>query len=84
MNKKLCPKCYLEMNENPVLNALSHDGKTEICTTCGQIESLEAVGAYAQAEGLRVNQRRIQAVIYGLDENQNPKLPKKAVEKRGE
>jgi len=64
------------MNIDDALNALSHDGKTIICTTCGQIESLEKLGAHAQAYGLKINQRRIQAAIYGLDKNGNPKLPK--------
>lgn len=73
--KKLCPRCKLSMKDNPVLNARSHNGKLEICTTCGQIESLEALGISDQAEGLRVGQKRSQAAIYGLDEKGEPKLP---------
>ena len=73
---KLCPRCKLEMNDDPALNARSHKENIEVCTMCGQIESLEAVGAYAQAYGLKTNQRRVQAAIYGLDEKGNPKLPK--------
>lgn len=64
------------MNKNPALNAISHDGKTKICSICGQIESLEKMGAIGQAEGLRIGQRRSQAALYGLDEKGNPKLPK--------
>ena len=75
MVKKNCPRCHLpEMNEDDTLNALSHDGKTYICTTCGQIESLERFSP-DRAEGLRIGQRRTQAALYGLDEKGNPKLP---------
>ena len=76
---KLCPRCYLPMPSEDVLNCLSHDGKTVICSTCGQIESLEKLYP-ARAEGLRIGQIRAQAAIYGLDKNGNPKLPKKKEE----
>jgi len=76
MSDKICPRCKLDMNVNSALNALSHDGKTEICTMCGQIESLEKLGAYANVEGLRIQQRRLQGVKYGVDKNGDPKLPK--------
>jgi len=64
------------MNPNSALNALSHDGKTEICTMCAQIESLEKFSP-ERAYGLKTSQRRMQAAKYGLDEKGNPKLPKK-------
>jgi hypothetical protein len=64
------------MNDDDVLNALSHDGKTVICTTCGQIESYEAMGLFDMVYGLKTGQRRSQAALYGLDEKGNPKLPK--------
>ena len=76
---KLCPRCKLEMSENPALNAVSHDGKTEICTLCGQIESLEKF-ATDRAYGLKVGQKRMQAAKYGLDEKGEPKLPRCAEE----
>lgn len=63
------------MPKDEVLNALSHDGKTVICSTCGRIESLERMGAMGQAEGLKIGQRRTQAAIYGLDKDGKPKLP---------
>lgn len=71
---KLCPRCRLEMKDDPVLNAVSHDGKTEICSLCGLIESLEKL-APDRAYGLKVGQKRMQAAIYGLDEKGEPKLP---------
>lgn len=73
---RLCPRCFLEMPNEDVLCSLSHDAKTVICTTCGQIESLERF-APDLAEGLRIGQKRTQAAMYGLDEDGNPKLPKK-------
>jgi len=63
------------MSEDSALNAVSHDGKTEICSMCGQIESLEKI-APDRAYGLKVSQKRMQAAKYGLDEKGNPKLPK--------
>lgn len=74
-DEKLCPRCKLPaLHEDNALNALSHDGKTMICTTCGQIESYEKSAPHL-AEGLKVGQRRSQAALYGLDESGNPKLP---------
>ena len=74
---KNCPRCHLpELEDEEVLNALSHDGKTYICSTCGKIESLEKLGQEGIAYGLRLGQRRAQAALYGLDENREPKLPK--------
>lgn len=75
--ERLCPRCFLPMPDEDVLCSLSHDGKTVICSTCGQIESFEQVD-YAKAEGLRMGQRHAQAALYGLDKNRNPKLPKEA------
>ncbi len=72
---KLCPRCKLPMEEDDVLNALSHDGKTMICSMCGQIESLQTLDS-GRAEGLLIAQKRVQAAYYGLDKNRNPKLPK--------
>ena len=72
---KLCPRCKLEMNEDNALNALSHNGRTVICSTCGQIESLEKFDP-ARAYGLKFGQRQMQAAKYGLDKDGNPKLPK--------
>jgi len=46
-----------------------------ICSTCGQIESLETLDPM-RAHYLKVGLRRAQAAMYGLDENGNPKLPK--------
>ena len=74
-SRKLCPKCKLPMEQDDVLNALSHNGKTVICSICGQIESFEKFDS-ARAEGLKIGQRRAQAAIYGLDQNGNPKVPK--------
>jgi len=71
---RLCPRCKLPMPNSDVLNAISHDGKTIICTTCGQIESLEKF-APERAEGLRIAQKRAQAAMYGLDKDGEPKLP---------
>lgn len=71
---KLCPRCKLEMNDDPALNARSHKDNSEICTLCGKIESLEKF-APDKAYGLRTGQRQMQAAKYGLDENGNPKLP---------
>lgn len=68
------------MEEDDALNALSHDGKTVICSLCGQIESLEKFDP-VRAHYLRVGQRRTQAALYGLDEKGNPKLPKEEEEK---
>lgn len=74
---KNCPRCHLpELEDDDVLNALSHDGKTYVCSTCGKIESFEKLGLDAKAYGLKLAQRRSQAALYGLDENRNPKLPK--------
>ena len=71
-----CPRCKLmTLNDNPALNAVSLDGKTQICTTCGQIESLEKF-APDRAEGLKIGLRRTQAAVFGIDKNGNPKLPK--------
>ena len=72
---KLCPRCKLEMPDIPSLCALSHDGKTVICTLCGQIESMEQFDP-SRAYGMKVGLRRMQAAKYGLDKNGNPKLPK--------
>ena len=78
--KKICPQCHLpELAEDPAQNALSHDGKTMICSTCGLIESLDKF-APDRAYGLRVGQRRTQAALYGLDEMGNPKLPKETTQ----
>jgi len=75
---KLCPKRKLpELNEHDVFNALSHDRKMYICTTCGKIESLEKMGAVDVAEGLKIGQRRSQVALYGLDRKGNPKLPRR-------
>jgi len=63
------------MEDEDALNALSHDGKTVICPTCGQIESYEKF-APDLAEGLKIGQKRLQAALYGLDEKRQPKLPK--------
>lgn len=76
---KLCPRCKLPtLEEEEVLNCLSHDGKTYICRMCGQIESFEKL-CPSRAYGLKIGQRRAQAALYGLDENRNPKLPKSIV-----
>ena len=73
---KRCPRCKMDtMEDDDVLNALSHDGKTYICSTCGRIESLERFRPDL-AEGLKIAQRRAQAAIFGIDEKGNPKLPK--------
>ncbi|MCJ7631752.1 hypothetical protein MUP77_05060 [Candidatus Bathyarchaeota archaeon] len=72
---KLCPRCKLGMSDDKALNALSHDGKNEVCSICGQIESLEGLGLFGQAEGLRVSQQQAQAAHYGLDKNGKPKTP---------
>jgi hypothetical protein len=73
---KLCPRCKLAtLEDNDALNAVSHDGKTIVCATCGLIESLEKFDP-ARAEGLKLGQRRAQAAMYGLDKKRNPKLPK--------
>lgn len=69
------------MNEDSALNARSHKDDTEICTTCGQIESYKAMGLTAKAEGLIVGQRRSQAALYGLDGDGQPKLPPVEVKK---
>ena len=70
-----CPRCkLLTLQDNPALNALSHDGKTQICTTCAQIESFEKTVPHI-AEGLKVGLRRTQAAVFGLDKDGNPKLP---------
>lgn len=75
-SSRLCPWCKLPaLEDDPALNAVSHDGKTEICSMCGQIESLERFDPM-RAEGLRLGQRRAQAALYGLDKNRNPKLPR--------
>jgi hypothetical protein len=65
------------MNDDDALNALSHDGKTAICSTCGQIESYEKF-APDLAEGLRIGQKRSQAAIYGLNSKGEPNLQKRA------
>ena len=71
-----CPRCkLLTLQDNSVLNALSHDGKTQICNVCAQIESFEKTAPHL-AEELKVGLRRIQAAVFGLDKNGNPKLPK--------
>ena len=71
-----CPRCkLLTLQDNLALNVLSLDGKTQICTTCGQIESFEKF-APDRAEGLKIGLRRTQAAVFGLDKNGNPKLPK--------
>ena len=73
---KLCPRCKLpKLHEDDALDARSHDGKTVICTLCGQIESYEKFAPHL-AQGLKVGQRREQAARYGLDEHGNPKLPR--------
>jgi len=73
--KGLCPKCKLPMNKDDALNALSHDGKTVICSMCGQIEGLEKIDPL-HVEGLKTVQRQLQAIRYGCDKNGQPKLPK--------
>jgi len=73
---KLCPRCYLPMPSDDAFNALSHNGKTVICSMCGQIESLEKFDPL-RAYYLKIGQKRAQAALYGLDKNRNPKLPKK-------
>jgi len=71
-----CPRCKLfTLQDNPALNALSLDGKTQICNTCAQIETLEKT-APCIAEGLKIGLRRTQAAVFGLDKDGNPKLPK--------
>jgi len=75
MSERLCPRCFLPMPSSDVLCARSHNGKTIICSTCGQIESLEKL-APGHAEGLIIAQRRAQAARYGLNKNRDPKLPK--------
>ena len=73
---KKCPRCKIvDINDDDALNALSHDGKTYVCSTCGQIESLERLDP-VRAEGLKVGLRRAQAAVFGLDKNNNPKIPK--------
>ena len=74
-SKRLCPRCFLPMPDPDVLCARSHDGKTVICSMCGEIESFEKFD-FARAEGLKIAQRRAQAALYGLDEHGDPKLPK--------
>ena len=73
----ICPKCKLMMSEDDALNAVSLDGKTIICSICGQTESLEKV-APDLAYGLKIGLRRAQAAVYGLDKHGDPKLPKEA------
>jgi len=73
--QKICPKCYLpSLNDDNVFNALSHDGKTYICSDCGQIQSLEKLDPM-RAEGLKLGQRQAQVALYGLDKDHNPNLP---------
>ncbi|MBA7634073.1 hypothetical protein ES703_41652 [subsurface metagenome] len=74
-NQRLCPSCSLPMPTDDALCARSHDGKTVICSLCGQIESFEEADP-ARAEGFKLARRRAQAALYGLDEHGNPKLPK--------
>ena len=74
-NKKICPKCKLPMEDNNALNSLSLDGKTTICSLCGQIESLERTAPHL-AEGLKIALSRAQAAVFGLDKHGDPKLPK--------
>jgi len=75
--RRLCPRCFVNVLEkDDALNALSHDGKTVICSQCGQIESFEKLDP-DRAYGLKIGLRRAQAALYGLDENRNPKLPGK-------
>jgi hypothetical protein len=72
---KICPRCFLPtLADNEVLNSLSHDGKTYVCSQCGQIESLERLDPM-RAQFLKLGQKRAQAGLYGLDKNRNPKLP---------
>ena len=72
---KTCPRCFLEtLHDEDVLNAVSHDGKEVICSTCGRIESLERLNP-ALAMALKMGQRQVQAARYGLDKNRNPRLP---------
>lgn len=37
---KICPKCHKRYTGYPAISR--KDNKTEICSTCGQIEALEA------------------------------------------
>lgn len=63
------------MNADDVMNSMSHDGKTVICSQCGQIESLQTLSPDT-VYGLKLGQRRAQAGMWGLDKNRDPKLPK--------
>ena len=69
----LCPRCFLPMDPDPAKNSLSLDGKTTICSLCGQIETFRTTDPM-HAEGLRMGQRQMQAVGYGLVKGE-PKLP---------
>ena len=85
MFKKICPKCFLpaptsSINENDVMNSLSHDGKTYICSQCGQIESMGGIYGEAAVYGQILGQRRAQAALYGLIKGE-PNVPRVKLEK---
>lgn len=72
---RLCPRCFLQMAEEDVLNSLSHDGKTIVCSQCGHIESMSKLSPDS-VYGLKLGQRRAQAAMWGLNKNRDPNLPK--------
>ena len=71
--EKLCPRCFLPMSALPGVNSRSLDNKQEICSLCGQIETMETTDPL-HAYGLRLGQRQLQAVRYSL-KNGEPRLP---------
>jgi hypothetical protein len=75
MFERICPRCFLPMNKDDVMNSLSHDNKIYICNQCGQIESMKGILGPDSVYGLELGQRRIQAALYGLNKNRDPNTP---------
>ena len=73
---RLCPRCFLPMNPDDVMNSLSHDSKSIICNDCGKMESMRGICGTESVYGLEIGQRRAQAAMWGLNKKRDPDLPK--------
>lgn len=73
--ERLCPRCFLPMNAEDVMNSVSLKDQTVICSLCGQIESLDALAPGA-SYGVTLGQRQVQAAKWDINKKHDPNLPK--------
>jgi hypothetical protein len=78
--KRICPQCFLPnptspIDDDDVMNSLSHDGEIYICSRCGQMESMGGIFGDAMIYGLVIANERAQAALFGLVKGR-PNIPK--------